>query len=132
MFLISSLHESDKSARDFIKCLQLAIFSRFMMTSLSSMTDSQFSMNYERMSVISRRNSYILFTCHCFVSMVINRSAYYFERFLNLGYILQMLDKNSFRLASSKVSCELLHKLMIDLSASSWMWSAEYLLMFVY
>lgn len=73
-----------------------------------------------------------MLTCHCFVRMVMRRSAYYLERFLNLGYILQMLAKNSFRSASSNVSYELLHRLMIDLSASSWMWSAEYLLMFVY
>ena len=45
IFLIKSLQESERSARHFMSYLELATFSRFMMTNLSSMTDSQFSMN---------------------------------------------------------------------------------------
>lgn len=82
--------------------------------------------------MISWRNSWIFCCCHCFVSIVINLRAYCLLRFLNFEYILQIFPRKSLRLASSNVSVVFLHIFMIDLRASSWIWSAEYLLMLVY
>ena len=69
--------------------------------------------------MISCKKSWIFYCCQCLVKMVIKRKAYCFDKFLNLGYILQMLLKKSFKLASSKVSVVFLHMFMIDFRASS-------------
>lgn len=57
IFLISFLHDTVKSAKDFISYLELAIFSKLMMTSFNSITDSQFSINWLMISMISCRKS---------------------------------------------------------------------------
>ena len=131
MFLISCLQETVRSAKHFINYFEEATFSKFIITSLSSITDSQFSMNWDIMSMISCIKSWIFCYCHFFVRIVINLKAYCLERFLNLGYILQILLKNSLRLASSKVSDGFLHILIILFKANSCIWSAEYLLILV-
>lgn len=131
IFLISFLHDTVKSAKDFISYLELAIFSKLMMTSFNSITDSQFSINWLMISMISCRKSWIFYTCHYFVKIVIKRNAYCFDKFLKFPYMLQMLMRKPLRSASSKVSVAFLLMLIMDFRASSWMWSAEYLLRLV-
>lgn len=131
MFWMRSLHESGKSANDFISCLELATFSKFIITSLSSISWSQFLMNFDMMSIISCKKSWIFYCYHCLVKIVMSLRAYYLDKSLKFGYISQILLRKSLRFASSNVSDVFLHILIIDFRANSWMWSAEYLLILV-
>ena len=114
------LQSSVLSDKDFINGFMLAIFSKSIIINFSSVTESQYSMNYDRIFKISLRNSYSLSSFHCLMKMVMSLIAYYFGRFFNLGYIFDITTKNDCKSASSICSFLNLVIFMIDFRESSW------------
>jgi hypothetical protein len=83
-------------------------------------------MNSLRMAMIYTRYCSSGAGFHSLVRMVTSLRAYYFARFLNVGYYCAICSNSSRRLTSSIASPECLHRLIRVFIASSWMLSLRY------
>ena len=98
IFFINDSHGT--SASLIISFLKNEILSILSIASLISIIESHLSINYEIISTISTRYSSIFYAFHCLVSSVINLSAYYLAKILNLEYSCDMPPNSSLRFAS--------------------------------